>query len=198
MGQIASSIGKTCAMAIQPKLVTVAEFEQFLALPENCDRSFELIHGEIVEKVPTEEHGLIAGNIYGFLWQYTRQSGFGRAVIEVRVCMPDDDYNSRQPDLAFFADTTRPVVKRGPVLQMPDLVIEVKSPDDTYTSMRERAQYYLAHGAKLVWLIYPAKRLVEVYRQNADSDILTADDTLQGDDVLPNFALSVHEIFDLK
>ena len=62
-------------MAIQPKLVTVVEFEQFLALPENRDHSFELIHGEIVEKVPTEEHGLIAGNIHGFLWQYTRQSG---------------------------------------------------------------------------------------------------------------------------
>jgi len=185
-------------MAIQPKLVTVVEFEQFLALPANRDRSFELIHGEIIEKVPTEEHGLIAGNIHGFLWQCTRQSGFGRAVIEVRVCMPEDDYNSRQPDLAFFADTTRPVVKRGPVLQMPDLVIEVKSPDDTYTSMRERAQYYLAHGAKLVWLIYPAKRLVEVYRQDADSDILTADDTLQGDDVLPGFVLSVHEIFALN
>jgi hypothetical protein len=57
------------------------------------------------------------------LWQYTRQSGFGRVVIEVRVRMPDDDYNSRQPDLAFFADTTRPVVQRGPVLQMPDLVL---------------------------------------------------------------------------
>src|SRR5437879_5068849 len=109
-------------MAIQPKLFTVAEFEKFLALPENRERSFELIHGEIVEKVPTEEHGLIAGNIYGFLWQYTRQSGFGRAVIEVRVRVPDDDYNSRQPGLAFFADTTRPIVTRGPVLQMPDLV----------------------------------------------------------------------------
>ena len=185
-------------MAIQPKLFTVVEFEKFLALPENCDRYFELIHGEIVEKVPTEEHGLIAANICGFLWQYTRQSGFGRAVIAVRVRMPDDDYNSRQPDLAFFADTTRPIVKRGPVPQMPDLVIEVKSPDDTYTSMRERAHYYLMHGAKLVWLIYPEKRLVEVYRQGADSDILTGDDTLQGDDVLPGFVLSVHAIFHLK
>src|SRR5438046_8729677 len=126
-------------MAIQPKLFTVVEFEQFLALPENCDRYFELIHGEIVEKVPTEEHGLIAANICGFLWQYTRQSGFGRAMIAVRISMPEDAYNSRQPDLAFFADTSRPVVKRGPVLQMPNLVIEMKSPDDSYKSMRERA-----------------------------------------------------------
>src|SRR4029450_1546931 len=132
MGQIASSTGNTCAMAIQPKLVTVVEFEQFLALPEKRDRFFELIHGEIVEKVPTEEHGLIVGNLCGFLWQYTRQSGLGRAVVEVRVRMPEDDYTSRQPDLAFFADTTRPVVKRGPVLRMADLGIEVKCTCDTY------------------------------------------------------------------
>jgi Uma2 family endonuclease len=95
-------------MAIQPKLFTVTEFETFLAFPENCGRSFELIHGKIIEKVPTEEHGLIAANICGFLWQYARQSGCGRAVTEVRIRMPDDEYNSRQPDLAFFADTTRP------------------------------------------------------------------------------------------
>ena len=95
-------------MALQPKLFTVTEFEKFLALAENCDRYFELIHGEIVEKVPTEEHGLIAANICGFLWQYTRQSGFGRAVIEVRIRMLDDNYNSRQPDVAFFADTDPP------------------------------------------------------------------------------------------
>ena len=184
-------------MAIQPQLCTVAEFEHFLALPEHRDRFFELIHGEIIEKVPTEEHGLITANLCGFLWQYTRQSGIGRAVIEVRVQAPEDDYNSRQPDLAVFVDTTRPVVRRGPVLQMPDVVIEVKSPNDTYASMRERAAYYLAHGTRLVWLLYPAKGLVEVYSQSADSDILTGADTLQGEEVLPGFTLQVREIFTL-
>jgi Uma2 family endonuclease len=185
-------------MAIQPKLCTVAEFEQFIALPEHRDRFFELIHGEIVEKVPTEEHGLIAANLCGLLWQYTRQSGIGRVVIEVRVRAPEDDYNSRQPDLAVCTDTTRPVVTRGVVLQMPDVVVEVKAPDHTYASMRERAAYYLEHGARLVWLIYPAKSLVEVYRQGADSDILTRADTLQGEAVLPGFAPSVQEIFALS
>ena len=185
-------------MAIQPQLCTVAEFEHFLALPEHRDRFFELIYGDIVEKVPTEEHGLIAGNLCGFVWQYTRQAGIGRAAIEVRIRMPEDDYNSRQPDPAVFVDTTRPVVTRGPVLQMPNIVIEVKFPDDTYASMRERAAYYLAHGARLVWLLYPAKGLVEVYRQSADSDILTGADTLQGEEVLPGFTLQVREIFALS
>lgn len=184
-------------MAIQTQLYTVTDFEHFLTWPEHRDRFFELIHGEIVEKVSTEEHGLIAGNLCGFLWNYTRQSGIGRAVIAVRVRVPDDEYNSRQPDLAVFVDTTRAVVTRGPVLHMPEVVIAVKSPDDTYASMRERAQYSLTHDARLVWLLYPAKGLVEVYRQGADSDLLTRQDTLQGEDVLPGFTLAVHDIFSL-
>lgn len=33
-------------------MVTEAEFEAFIQRPENADRLFELINGEIVEKVP--------------------------------------------------------------------------------------------------------------------------------------------------
>ena len=89
--KISSVMEKGQAMAIQAQLYTVADFEHFLTLPEHRGRFFELIHGEIVEEVPTEEHGLIAANLCGFLWQYTRQSGIGRAVIEVRVRVPDDE-----------------------------------------------------------------------------------------------------------
>lgn len=64
--------------------------------------------------------------------------------------------------------------------------------------MRARAAYYLEHGARLVWLLYPAKSLVEVYRQGADSDLFTSDDTLQGAEVLPGFTLPVREIFAVR
>lgn len=47
-------------MVIQTRRYTVAEFEQVIALPENQDRYFELIDGEIVEKMPTEEHSVIS------------------------------------------------------------------------------------------------------------------------------------------
>lgn len=50
-------------MAIQERLYTVEEFEAFIAEAENVDRLFELIDGEIFEKMPTEEHSLIIGNI---------------------------------------------------------------------------------------------------------------------------------------
>jgi Uma2 family endonuclease len=47
----------------QEKLYTVDEFETFIARPEHADRLFELINGEIVEKMPTQRHGVVTVNI---------------------------------------------------------------------------------------------------------------------------------------
>lgn len=47
-------------MVLQERLYTVYEFEQLADTPENADRLLELVNGEVVEKVPTEEHGVIA------------------------------------------------------------------------------------------------------------------------------------------
>ena len=78
---------------------------------------------------------------------------------------------------------------------MPDLAIEIKSPDDTIQEMRDTAAYYLANGSRLVWLVYPNYRLIEVYRLGADIQILGEEDTLTGGDVLPGFELPVREVF---
>ena len=52
-------------MAIPEKtrLHTVDEFDEFVARPENRDRLFELINGEIVEKVPTQTRGFIITSV---------------------------------------------------------------------------------------------------------------------------------------
>jgi Uma2 family endonuclease len=125
-------------MVVEKKLYTVDEFEEFLTLPENTDRLYELIEGEIVEKVPTEEHGLIAGNFYAALRDFVKPRKLGRVVIEVRYRKESDNYNSRQPDVSFTrAERLLPVVKQGAVPQLPDLAIEVQSPDDSIKKMRE-------------------------------------------------------------
>ncbi len=61
--------------------------------------------------------------------------------------------------------------------------------------MREKAAYYLANGARQVWLVYPAQRMVEVYSPEADVEILMVGDQLTGGDILPGFAMSVVEVF---
>lgn len=182
-------------MVLRIDLATLQEFETFMAQPENRDGRFELIHGDIIEKaMPTELHGLIVANLIALLWSFVNHTGRGRVGAEIRNRMPGDDHNSRQPDVSYFADTSRPIVERGPVPQMPDLAIEVKSPDDSYKAMREKADYYLANGAGMVWLVLTEKRQVEVHRPGK-LDVLGESDTLDGGTMLPGFTLAVKDVF---
>jgi Uma2 family endonuclease len=180
----------------QTRLVTADEFERFIALPEHRDRNYELIDGVIVEKaMPTDRHALVAGALIFVLTLYAREHGFGRPGPELRIRLPDHLRNTRQPDVSMILDPTIPIIERGPMQVMPDVIAEVKSPDDHYEDLRDKARYYIANGARLVWLLFPEKRIAEVYRPNEPSDILTLNDALDGFDVLPGFSVSLHEVF---
>lgn len=182
-------------MAIDAKLITIAEFEAFIAKPENSERRFELINGEVIEKMPTEEHGVIASNLHGQLFIYLQQNKIGRLIIEGRFKIPDDEHNARLPDIAFTrAERALPVTKHGAVPQMPDLAVEIKSPTDSVIAMREKALYYLKNGASMVWLVYPEKATVEIHTPE-DLRVLASDDHIDGGDVLPGFSLLVSDIF---
>lgn len=177
------------------KKLTVDEFECLLALPENADRLLELIDGEVVEKMPTEEHGIIAGNIIFALRGYVQQHQSGRVGTEVRHRMPSDNFNSRLPDVSY-STARRPVITKGSVPEMADLAVEIQSPNDSVKQMRVAAAYYVEHGAQLVWLVYPSKRIVEVLYADGEADIFRDGEVLSGEAVLPGFTLPVADIFD--
>lgn len=181
-------------MAIADQKTHITDFEAFVA--KHPDRLFELIHGEIVEKMVTEEHGMIAAKIVIELGIYLKTNPIGRLGVEISHRNPNDEFNERLPDISFRqpADDEE-IVREGAVKKMPDLAVEVKSPNNTYKELREKADFYLYSGCQMVWLIYPEKQIVEVYRNDADIDILTADETLSGYDVLPDFELKISEIF---
>jgi Uma2 family endonuclease len=181
-------------MVAEPKPIVLAEFDKFLAAPENRDKHFQLINGEIVEKVVTQKHGIIVAFLVTEISLYLRQHKVGRVAVEVRHRAPGDDENERLPDISFTRDLDKPVTEVGAVPYMPDLAVEIKSPDDTYKEMREKARYYLAKGTQMVWLVFPEKQIIEVYTAN-DEQILTENDTLIGGDVLPGFSLAVRQIF---
>jgi Uma2 family endonuclease len=174
--------------------MTVQEFEHFLRLPENRDRLLELIDGGVVEKMPTEEHGYTAGIFVTRLNNFVLPHKLGVVAVEARHRIPTDRRNVRLPDVSFRQGNA-PLVKEGAVAQMPDLAIEIQSPDDTVKSMRDKAAYYLANGARLVWLVFLRKRYIEVYRPGEEMEILFGSDILDGGDVLPGFSLPVAEIF---
>jgi len=177
----------------QERLYTVEEFEQLLEQPENRERLLELIDGEIVEKMPTEEHGEVTALLVMALGAFIVPNKLGRLGVEVRHRMPGDNHNSRLPDISFISGK-RPRVSVGSVPQMPDLAIEVKSPRDSLKDMRERAHYYLLNGSKLVWLFDPIKRFVIALTAD-DEQIYLEHETIVFEDVLPGFQLPLKDIF---
>jgi Uma2 family endonuclease len=180
-------------MALEKQLTTVDQFEAFLALPENADRRFELIDGEIVEKMPSYMHGRIAANLVIDIGIYLRQTKRGEIVVEARFKPPADDFNDRIPDISVVLAGRSPP-SEGAVPFMPDLVVEVKSPTDSLRKMRDKARFYIAHGAQLVWLFLPERAYIEIYSPD-DEWTLHQGDTLTGGDVLPGFELPVSSIF---
>lgn len=175
-------------------LLTVDEFEAFINLPENREGLFELINGEVVEKVVTHEHGLLVIFIGRKIGNYLEERDIGEIGTEISHRVPTDNLNERLPDLAIYLDTSRSAPKKGAVPYLPEMAIEVKSPNDTYKELREKARYYLANATKLVWLVIPEKRLIEFYTVDEEG-VFTTDDTLTAPDLLPDFTLPVRAIF---
>lgn len=181
------------------QVVTMDVFKSVLNTLENRDRLLELVHGEVVEKMPTETHGKLAALIAHFLLAFILPRGIKAHVgVEVRHEAPEDRYNSRLPDVSMRLTDASPV-KKGAVPIMPDLAVEIQSPDDRPHQLREKALYYLQKGTRIVWLVYPSARRVEVCTldetDNLAIEIIEEDDTLNGGVVLPEFSLAVKALF---
>lgn len=188
-------------MELNTKLYTVKEFETIEALPENRDRLLELIHGSIVEKMPTELHGITQGKLFRFLDEFVEENDIaGYVGVEVRHQIAEDDYNSRLPDVSVRL-TSEDVVTKGAVQQMPDIAVEVQSRDDSRESLRTRIEYYLLNGTRLGWILYPTTQTAEACRLvdgRLQLEDIPVDGILEGGDVLPGFKLPIARLFPKK
>jgi Uma2 family endonuclease len=174
--------------------MTADEFARFVSAPENSDRRFELIDGQLVEKLPTMLQGVIKAQLGGELGIYLRENPVGWAGFSVDYSLPTDPLNVRSPDISFILKEGRTLLREGFVPYMPEIAVEVQLPEQSDTFMKEKGDYYLAHGTKIVWIVYPRQQLVEVLTPT-ERHLLTINDTLTGGDVLPGFSVPIREIF---
>ena len=99
------------------------------------------------------------------------------------------------PDVAFISWDKQPnSSKEAYNSNPPDLAVEVMSPSDTDTAMRIKVANYLAEGV-LVWVVRPDDKVVEVYQQGQAVKLLSENDTLDGQPVLPELRIQVKDIF---
>ena len=77
----------------------------------------------------------------------------------------------------------------------PDFVIELLSPSDSRAAAQRKMEEYRANGARLGWLIDPARQQVAVYRADGSLEQRTEPDVVTGETVLPGFSLDLAAIW---
>ncbi len=159
----------------------------------------ELIRGVLCETMPTgQEHGEIAALLTAELVVFVRAQALGRITTsDAGVWLERDPDTVREPDVAFFSAAKAPPGRRvtGYSETVPDLVAEIASPSDSRREVHDKAHMWLSHGVRLVWVVQPETRSIDVYRPGEAVATLGDEDALDGLDVLPGFACEVSAVF---
>jgi Uma2 family endonuclease len=172
--------------------VTLEAFRQFVGQPENADRLFELINGEIVEKMPGRVSNSAISTWFIFLVRlFCREHSLpcyisgeaGTYDIQGHIVAPDFAYRT----IPFSTDYPEPVA--------PLWVVEIISPNDKPRDIRAKRMIYLAAGI-LYWELWPEEQSVDVYAPGQPMRTYGIEDTIDVGDLIPGFTLALRDLFE--
>ncbi len=161
--------------------------EAFLVFADrHPDQRFDFIDGELVEVSPKPIHSKkqarFAAALDGYLETHPQ---FGVVYTDVLVVLNDEKFLS---DVCVAEDTEANYLAEPPLL-----VVEIRSDSQSREAQRRKIRAYLSGGVKMAVLVLPGEG-VEVYQPGKPMRVLTAADTLDGQDVLPGFKLPLERI----
>jgi Uma2 family endonuclease len=169
-----------------------------LSVPD--DGLYELVDGRIVEKDVGAQQAEIASLLDQTIGPFVRTHRLGRVLSELVYRIDPARNLQRRPDVSFVSDAKWPFRKRVPDVpvwdMVPDLAIEVVSPNNSADEVQDKRLEYFQAGVTQVWVIYPRQREVYVYTSPTTVKILTAEQELDGGDLLPGFRLPLSSLFE--
>ena len=177
---------------------TVAADPVELVVPD--DGLFEVVDGKLVEKIVGAQQTEIASIIDQIMGPFVRTHRLGRVIAEMVYRIDLARNLQRRPDVSFVSDARWPFRRRVPDVpvwdMVPDLAIEVVSPTNSADQVQDKRLEYFHAEVSQVWVIYPKQREVYIYTAPTQVRILTADQELDGGDLLPGFRLPLASLFD--
>lgn len=164
------------------------------------DARYEVVDGQIKEK---PEMGffstLVANRVFKMLESFVVAHGLGIVVIEMVFVLDAARPLKRCPDVGFVSTERWPLDKPGPKRGdweiVPDLAIEVISPNDVEENVQDKLLEYFEAGVRQVWHVRPLVENVTVYRSLRDVKIYSAVDILEAEDLLPGFRMPLDTLF---
>jgi Uma2 family endonuclease len=177
------------------KLEKRATIEDLQHTPKD-GRKYELVDGEIVVSPGGFRHSEVGTKIIliigSFLSNHPIAKVFGA---DLGIVLGNGDL--RSPDVTVLGAEKVPVgdAAIGFLETIPDLVVEVLSPNDSLKHVGEKIGEFLECGVPLVWLVDPAERTVTSYRSLSRTERYTEEDTITAESVLPGFSCRVSDFF---
>jgi Uma2 family endonuclease len=168
--------------------------------PPTEEALYEVVNGQRVELPPTSAYATwISSRLGHRLGPFAETHALGTVVLEMLFILDAERDLRRRPDLAFVSSQRWPLGREIPETGdwevVPDLAVEVVSPNDLFQDVLAKMREYFQAGVSQVWIVLPAERQVYVYKSPTAVRILASSDELEGGTLLPGFRLSVATLF---
>jgi Uma2 family endonuclease len=184
------------AMATTLELLTAEEYSK---LPDD-GRPTQLVRGQVIEmNPPSPRHGKICLRIGGILANFVETHDLGHVVGNDSAIVTSHNPDTvRGADLAYYSYSRLP---KGPVPDgylsvVPELVVEVLSPDDRWSNVHAKAAEYLEAGISVVCVVDPKTESAHVYYPNEPPRTVTKDADLTFPEILADFRVPVPKLFE--
>lgn len=165
----------------------------------------ELLRGKIRQMAaPSRSHQKISGRIQHFLsnalWKSPCQ--LYDAPFDVRLTRFNKLKNKEvatvvQPDLCVICDLSK-LDDRG-CIGAPELIVEILSPGNSRTEMRDKFDLYQEAGVLEYWIVLPIEKIIQVWKLNEQGRYIGMPPAVEGDllttPIVPNLELDVTEVF---
>jgi Uma2 family endonuclease len=160
---------------------------------------YEMINGQRVDLPPMSIlSNMIACRLSYKIMNHLMRKRQGTMVMKALLILDDETDTRRRPDVAFVSaerwPLDREIPETGDWAVVPDLAVEVASPNDVLADVVGKLGEYFAHGVREAWLVIPEEQQVYVYTSSTDVRILSRDQSLESP-LLPGLSIPLKDVF---
>jgi Uma2 family endonuclease len=177
--------------------LTAADVARLPRTLATTDVKYELHDGRLIVMAPPGAgHARRQARFARYLMTEGEERGHGQAFAEVGLLLRRNPDHLLGPDAAFLTTAQLPprLSPEGYLLTVPQLVVEVRSKNDTQPEIDAKVKDYLKAGVVLVWVADPDARTVTAHQSGQSPVVFAATDTLTAAPVIPTFAVPVSDL----
>lgn len=192
----------TLSLAIPKGIRPVVTRSQFYSIAAaNRDLRLELTtDGQLVIMAPAgsstgKRNAGLTGQMYVWYSQYKRlgeifDSSAGFTLPSGAIRSPDASW-IKQERWEALEEADR----KGFAHICPDVVVELRSDSDSLSILQDKMDEYIESGVRFGLLIDPQKKVVEIYRQNCEVEVISNPSKVSFDEVMPRFNLQMNGLW---